>query len=77
VGDDSIQVMLGELQAEVAFQGDNVHRLNEALASQQQDVLMLQRQVMLLGEQLRALRENTHNAGSSGASEDNEPPPHY
>ncbi|MDP5055085.1 MAG: SlyX family protein [Congregibacter sp.] len=72
--DDQLDAEIGRLQAEMAFQGDSVHRLNEALATQQREILMLQRQVVLLGEQLRAMREG--HQGRDGAPE-TEKPPHY
>ncbi|MFK8043499.1 SlyX family protein [Congregibacter sp.] len=72
--DDQPSAEIAQLQAELAFQNDSVQRLNDALATQQQDILMLQRQVALLGEQLRALRENdNHNEGEAVL----EKPPHY
>ncbi|EED33159.1 SlyX superfamily protein [gamma proteobacterium NOR5-3] len=74
VDDDQINADIASLQAEMAFQGDSVQRLNDALATQQQDILMLQRQVALLGEQLRGLREASSTR--EGATE-NEKPPHY
>lgn len=74
MNDDQASAEIATLQAELAFQGDSVQRLNDALAKQQQDILMLQRQVALLGEQFRALRENGSNR--DGASEV-EKPPHY
>ncbi|WOJ94335.1 SlyX family protein [Congregibacter variabilis] len=74
MNDDRTSAEIATLQAEIAFQGDSVQRLNDALASQQQDILMLQRQVALLGEQLRALRENgSHRDGAAEV----EKPPHY
>ena len=74
MNDDQTAVEIAALQSEMAFQGDSMHRLNDALASQQQDILMLQRQVALLGEQLRALKDSDSNA--QGKTED-ERPPHY
>ncbi|WOJ95656.1 SlyX family protein [Congregibacter brevis] len=72
--DDQASAEIAQLQAELAFQNDSVQRLNDALATQQQDILMLQRQVALLGEQLRSLREtDNHNEGEAVL----EKPPHY
>ncbi|WP_439102140.1 SlyX family protein [Congregibacter sp.] len=74
MNEDQTTADIGKLQAELAFQNDSVQRLNDALATQQQDILLLQRQVALLGEQLRALRENdSQTAGDSVV----EKPPHY
>ncbi|MFT4768688.1 MAG: SlyX protein [Glaciecola sp.] len=74
VNDDQTSAEIATLQAEIAFQGDSVQRLNDALAAQQQDLLMLQRQVALLGEQLRGLRENGSNRDGGAEIEK---PPHY
>ena len=74
VDDDQISAEVVQLQAELAFQNDSVQRLNDALATQQQDILMLQRQVALLGEQLRALRENDNHSEGEAVLEK---PPHY
>ena len=73
-GDAALQERITSLEAELAFQGDSVRDLNDALATQQQDLLTLQRQVHLLGQQLRALREG----GVTGTpNTDGEKPPHY
>lgn len=74
VDDDPSTTDIADLQAELAFQSDSVRRLNDALATQQQDILMLQRQVELLGEQLRALRENDDRGEGAAMLEK---PPHY
>lgn len=73
---------IARLQSELAFQGDSVQRLNDALATQQQDILLLQRQVELLAEQLRALRERGASDGIHGDAQGPEAPeldrpPHY
>lgn len=80
--DRHAEAEIAKLQSELAFQSDSVQRLNDALATQQQDILLLQRQVALLGEQLRALRDAGGNGGTQaegqdlGASELDRPP-HY
>ena len=65
---------LGDLEAEIAFQGDTVRELNEALAAQQLDLMALKRQVELLGEQLGSLRRQV-GVPVDGAAD--ERPPHY
>ena len=62
------------LQAEVAFQGDSVQQLNEALATQQKDLLLLNEKMELLAKQLRDLRAQQPAAD---APTDEPPPPHY
>ena len=62
------------LQSELAYQGDALQRLSDAFASQQQDILLLKRQIKLLGEQFAALRDSTP---AQQAEERDERPPHY
>lgn len=62
------------LQAEVAFQGDSVQQLNEALATQQKDLLLLNEKMELLAKQLRDLRAQQP---ATDAPTDEPPPPHY
>lgn len=64
------------VEAEVAFQGDTVRELSDALAAQQMDILTLQRQVHVLGEQLATLRAQVSRAEPDGSDND-PPPPHY
>lgn len=61
------------LQAELAFQGDSIHKLNQALADQQQDLLLLREQLTLVTQQLRDLR----NAAPGQGEPETERPPHY
>ncbi|WP_439107408.1 SlyX family protein [Congregibacter sp.] len=72
--DDQTGIDIAKLQAELAFQGETVQRLNDALGTQQQEILMLQRQVELLGERLRNLRQDD---GSGEGTQTQEKPPHY
>jgi SlyX protein len=65
------QVM--ELQAQLAFQEDTISGLDAALAQQQQEILLLRRQLELLHERLR---EQVPGQGD-GAAEGDEKPPHY
>lgn len=67
---------LATVEAEVAFQGDTLRELGDAFAAQQLDILTLQRQVQLLGEQLAALRADVSRAKPDGG-DDEPPPPHY
>jgi uncharacterized coiled-coil protein SlyX len=63
------------LQSEIAFQGQSLQELNDALAAQQDDILLLKRQLALLSGQIRALR---HLAEDPADGSDNDPPPpHY
>lgn len=72
--DHGTQQRISHLEAELAFQGDAVRELNDALASQQLDLITLKRQVALLGEQLSALRRQVATPVEGAADER---PPHY
>ena len=63
---------IADLEAELAFQGQHIQSLNDALATQQQDMLELQRKVTLLGEQLLSFRD-----AAAGITQGDEKPPHY
>lgn len=71
---ESADLAMDTLQAEVSFQGQTIQELNEALAGQQQDLLVLRRQVALLVEQIKGLRDQAPAAPTAG---DDEKPPHY
>ena len=44
-----------ELETRVAFQEDTIQKLDDALASQQQQIMDLERQVQLLGLQIKEI----------------------
>ena len=48
----ALRQVVEELQSQVAFQEDALQQLNAALAGQQQDILILRRQLKLLKERL-------------------------
>ena len=64
---------LSELQQELAFQGETLLKLDAALGTQQEDLLLLRKQVQLLGEELRTLKA----LAAAGEADDDAPPPHY
>ena len=70
-----LQQQVAELQSQLAFQEDAVSSLDGALAQQQQEILVLRRQLELLKQ-----RQDEHAArGDAGSTDftDNEKPPHY
>ena len=69
-----LQAAVEELQAELAYQGETVRALNDALGAQQRDMLLMREQIAALGAQLRKLREG---ATDGHAADDEPPPPHY
>ena len=66
---------LMEMQNKLAFQEDAVRALDDALALQQQEILLLRRQVELL-KQRQDEQAARHDADEGGSPID-EKPPHY
>lgn len=60
-----------ELETRVAFQEDTIQKLDDALASQQQQIMDLERQVQLLGLQIKEIEAVPETTGPEA------PPPHY
>jgi SlyX protein len=72
---DTLKHEMMELQSQIAFQEDAISSLDSALALQQQEILLLRRQVELLRARQKEYETN-HDAGSASAPQD-EKPPHY
>ena len=72
---DQLRRDLMELQSQLAFQEDTVQSLNDAMSAQQQEILLLRRQLELLKQRQdeQAVRHETDEA--SGPQD--EKPPHY
>ncbi len=66
----ALRQVVEDLQSRVAFQEDTLQQLNAALAGQQQDILILRRQLKLLKERLD---EQARDQGAPPI----ERPPHY
>ena len=60
------------LETKLAFQEDVIHKLDDALISQQQQIMDLQRQLKWLGAQMKELE---HHLPDQQVPEP--PPPHY
>lgn len=69
---DVLQRQLEQLQSELAFQGDTLQALNDALAVQQQELLTMRRQLELMQQRLREALP----AREPGSTQE-PPPPHY
>jgi SlyX protein len=69
---EEVVQQLFDMQTQLAYQEDMVRELNDALALQQQEILVLRRQLQLL-------KQRQDDMGSVSSTEDNaeEPPPHY
>ena len=72
---DDLKTALAELQSQLAFQEDTVQALNDALASQQQEILVLRRQVELLKQRLDEQAAGQEQTVAGPIEE--EKPPHY
>jgi len=69
---DQLKQQLTEVQSQLAFQEDAMQALDAALAAQQQEILVLRRQLALLKQ-----RQDEQAAGQGGAERLDEKPPHY
>ena len=69
--EDLVQ-QLFDMQTQLAYQEDAVRELNDALALQQQEILLLRRQLQLLKE-----RQDDMGAGHGAPDPATETPPHY
>jgi SlyX protein len=72
---DLLKQQMAELQSQLAFQEDAVRSLDEALAHQQQELLLLRRQLELL-QQRQPDSTALAEALSAGVLADDKPP-HY
>lgn len=72
---DLLKQQMMELQSQLAFQEDAVRSLDEALAHQQQELLLLRRQLELL-QQRQPDSTALAEALSAGVLADDKPP-HY
>ena len=68
---DEVKRQLVDMQTQLAYQEDTVRDLNDALASQQQEILVLRRQLQLLKQ-----RQDEQGADAAAGPGD-EKPPHY
>lgn len=68
-----IMQLLVEVQTQLAYQEDTMRALNEALAEQQREILVLRRQLQLLKQRQD---EQGHEAPASTPA-GQEKPPHY
>lgn len=59
-----------DLEMKLAFQEDLLSKLDHAVASQQQQILALEKKIALLTQQMRAIDQGQ-------ADVEEEPPPHY
>ena len=69
---EELQQQLVDVQTQLAYQEDTVRQLNQALAAQQQEILLLRRQMQLLKQR----QDEQIHAGEATAPLD-EKPPHY
>ncbi|MGO2354894.1 MAG: SlyX family protein [Marinomonas foliarum] len=65
-----INQRIDELEFKLQFQEDTIDSLNQALVSQQKDMLRMQEKLVLLGNQLESYRQQQ-------PIQDGDRPPHY
>jgi SlyX protein len=71
---DKLASDLVEVQTQLAFQEDTVSVLNEAITGQQQEIILLRRQLELLKQRLE---ERGNSADDAPGPSVDEKPPHY
>jgi SlyX protein len=69
---EEVVQQLFDVQTQLAYQEDMVRELNDALALQQQEILVLRRQLQLLKQ-----RQDDMASEPVGPDNADEPPPHY
>lgn len=69
---EEVVQQLFDVQTQLAYQEDMVRELNDALALQQQEILVLRRQLQLLKQ-----RQDDMASEPTGPDSPDEPPPHY
>jgi SlyX protein len=70
---DTLAQQIAQLQTQLAFQEDTISSLDNALARQQQEILLLRRQIELL----HARQRDTQEAAGAPVAPASEKPPHY
>ena len=71
---ETLMQQLHEVQSQLAFQEDALESLNNAMAAQQTEILVLRRQLELLKQRQD---DQVAGSGTAGADNANEKPPHY
>ena len=74
VDHEALAQQVVELQSQLAFQEDALRSLDEAVAQQQQEILLLGRQLELL---LKRQQEQAAQEAGMAAMPFDEKPPHY
>ncbi len=70
---DTLKQHIMEMQSQLAFQEDAISSLDEALARQQQELMLLRRQLELLHER----QLDPHSEAGPASAPVEEKPPHY
>ncbi len=73
--DEELRQQLVDVQTQLAFQEDTVQSLSEAMAVQQQEILVLRRQLELLKQ--RQDEQSARYSPGDEAAPALEKPPHY
>ena len=72
---DQMKALLTDVQSQLAFQEDAVRGLNDAMADQQQEIILLRRQLELLKQRIDEQAAVGEQAAPSSLLD--EKPPHY
>ena len=68
--EDELISSIEELQSRVTFQEDLLGKLDDALSSQQQQIMEMQRQIEMILQQLKSFQQEMPDTPEP-------PPPHY
>lgn len=71
---EDIKTQLETLQTQLSYQEHTIATLNEAISGQQQEILLLRRQLELVKQRLD---EQGQAPAADGADDHDEKPPHY
>ncbi len=69
----NIEGRVEELESRVAFQDDLIESLNEVVARQDREIVMLTQRLAELGTKL----EDVASGAAAASDQGHEPPPHY
>ncbi|GLR63364.1 SlyX family protein [Marinospirillum insulare] len=64
------------LESQLAFQDDLIEQLNQQVILQQNDLLLMQKQLQLMAQRFKELEATNEQQGDQPSAED-ERPPHY
>lgn len=74
---ENLHRQMAELQSQLAFQEDALRAMDNALASQQQEIMLLRRQLEILQQRQQEQAARQDSVDGDGEAPALERPPHY